>query len=277
MQWQPALKTTHIWIGLIFGAFLCVTCLSGSIAVFRPELEAAFSPKVTSSEARADVDEVVSRVRAANPETRLTRVLLPAPGRNSFILTLESAEKRTRRIVVDAGTGAVAGELSVPGLDWIIDLHHNLLAGHAGRRVVGAIGVILFVVSLSGLTLSLLRKPSWRSMVMVRAIGPRRRFYYELHRATGLWASALLLLLSFTGIALAYPEAMRLLAGHSGAPGKLKVAKKQALRPLGRLSEDQPRGTTLGSTDRVTPSEWRERSHERPIPNAGGSGGLREK
>lgn len=49
MRWQSAVKTTHIWVGLIFGAFLCITCLSGSIAVFRPELESVFSPKVAPS------------------------------------------------------------------------------------------------------------------------------------------------------------------------------------------------------------------------------------
>lgn len=232
MNWQTAVKTTHSWIGLIFGAFLCITCLSGSIAVFRPELESAFSPKVASSVTRADLDEVVSRVLAANSGARLTRVLLPAPARNTFVLILESGANRARRVVVDADTGAVAGELSMPWLDWIIDLHHNLLAGHAGRRIVGVVGVILLIVSVTGLSLSLLRRPSWKALVTVRTNGPSRRFYYELHRATGLWACALLTVLSFTGIALAYPEASRWLAGQNDATAKIKLAKKPSFRPL---------------------------------------------
>jgi uncharacterized iron-regulated membrane protein len=232
MRWQSIVKTTHIWIGIIFGAFLCITCLSGSVAVFRPELEAAFSPKVTSSEVRADLDDAASRVLALHPEAKLTRVLLPAPRRNTFVLQLESDGKSTRRIVIDADTGAVAGELSLPWLDWIIDLHHNMLSGRPGRRVVGVVGIVLFTASLSGLFLSLLRKPSWKSMITVRTGKPWRRFHYELHRATGLWACAFLTLLSFTGIGLAYPEALRLLAGQDAKAPRPKLSGKQSFRPL---------------------------------------------
>jgi uncharacterized iron-regulated membrane protein len=230
MRWQSIVKTTHIWIGLIFGAFLCVTCISGSLAVFRSELEAAFSPKAAPSDARADLDDAAARVLASNAGARLTRVLLPTPARNTFVLTLESGQKSQRRIVVDAGTGAIAGELRVAWLDWVIDLHHNLLYGRAGRRVVGGIGMILFVVSATGLLLSLLRKPSWKSLITVRNGRLRRRFYYELHRATGLWTYAFLLTLSFTGIALAYPEAFRAVAGQRAAIAK--PSRKQSFRPL---------------------------------------------
>ena len=93
MRWQSVVKTIHIWIGLICGAFLCFTCLSGSIAVFRPELQAAFSPKVArpaqtgSNPVRTDLDDAVARVLVRNAGAQLTRVLLPAPNRNTFVLT----------------------------------------------------------------------------------------------------------------------------------------------------------------------------------------------
>jgi uncharacterized iron-regulated membrane protein len=231
---QSAVKTAHIWIGLIFGAFLCITCLSGSIAVFRPELESAFSPQVAPSDVRANLDDAVKPVLASNPGWRLTRVLLPVSSRNTFILTLEAGEKRQRRIIVDAGTGAIAGELRLPWLDWVIDLHHNFLAGRAGRRVVGGIGVVLFLVSASGFLLSLTRKPSWRSLVLitVRRSGLRRRFYFELHRATGLWAYAFLTLLSLTGIALAYPEALRSTSGTRVPIARTKSSRSPSSRSL---------------------------------------------
>lgn len=209
MRLQSILKTTHIWLGLICGAVLCLTCLSGSIAVFRPQLQDAFSPKVAASTDRADLDQAVARVLAANPGARLTRVALPAADRNTFVLTLETSAPKPRRIVIDAGTGAIAGEIKLTWLDWIIDLHHNLLGGRTGRRVVGAAGIVLLVISLSGLALWLKGKPSWSNLIAVNGGGPRRRFYYQLHRATGLWACAFLALLSFTGAALAFPEAFR--------------------------------------------------------------------
>jgi uncharacterized iron-regulated membrane protein len=241
-------------MGLIFGVFVCITCLSGSIAVFRPEFEAAFSPKVAPSEAHADMDEAVARVLAANEGSELTRVLLPAESRNTFVLTMDSGEKRTRRIVIDAGTGAVAGELNVPWLDWVIDLHHNLFFGRTGRRFVGGVGMVLFVGSATGLLLSLLRRPSFKNLVTVRVKGPKIRMYYELHRATGIWAYAFLTLLSFTGIGLAYPDTFRSVLGKAAPLPKAKHATEKSLKPLSEylsVSRAWLNGTGL-STARLT-------------------------
>jgi uncharacterized iron-regulated membrane protein len=211
MRLQMIVKTTHVWIGLTLGALFCITCLSGSIVVFRPEIESAAGPKVVPSSVQADLDAAVARVLSVRPGAKLTRVALPTASRNAFVLTLESG-KKTQRVVVNAGTGEVAGELNVAWLDWIVDLHHNFLAGHVGRQIVGGIGIVLFCTSGTGLLLSLLRKRSWKSMITVRT-GPKRRVYFELHRATGVWIYALLTGLSFTGIALAFPDAFHTLLG----------------------------------------------------------------
>jgi uncharacterized iron-regulated membrane protein len=231
MRLPSIVKTIHIWIGLILGVFLCLITLSGSIAVFRPQLEAAFMPKIIPSAKQADLDNAVAQVLSQSPGSRLTRVSLPTPDQNAFVLTLES-EKKTRRIVVDAGTGVVAGELDLPWLDWIIDLHHNFLAGKVGRQMVGVVGIVLFIISLSGLFLFLLRRPRWRSFVQVTANGTNRRFNYELHRATGLWAYSFLTLLSLTGIALAYPDTFRAVFGQRTPLVNTKTSGRKHLEPL---------------------------------------------
>ena len=249
MRLQSIVKTLHIWFGLICGSLLCITCLSGSIAVFRPQIEAALSPKVVPSPARVDLEQATKSVLAQNPGARISRVLLPTQDRNTFVLTIESRGEGSRRIAVDAGTGAVAGQVNVAWLDWVIDLHHNLLAGKAGRRVVGVAGIVLFMMSLTGLALSLLRGASWKALFKISAAGPRRRFYFELHRATGLWTYALLTVLSFTGIALAFPEPFRAVlgqrtqlsrpeeAGESFRPLKDYLEIGQATLPQAQLTE----------------------------------------
>lgn len=235
MNWKSTIRTIHVWIGLICGAFLCITCLSGSIAVFRPQLQAAFSPKITAADSRpqADINDAAARVLAANPEARITRVGLPTSGWNAFLFTMDSGEKKSRRIVVDAATGMIAGEENLPWLDWIIDLHHNLLFGKTGRLCVGVVGIILFLTSATGLIMSLLRQRlAWKSFVTVTTSGPRHRFYFDLHRASGLWAYAFLTLLSFTGMALGFPDAFRLVFGQRPAVAKTKPAKGQNFKSL---------------------------------------------
>ena len=91
----------------------------------------------------------------------------------------------------------------------MVDLHRNLLAGTTGRGIVGGFGIVLFLLSATGLLMWLTGARNWRAWISVRRRGSSVRFNYELHRAAGLWAYAFLALISFTGIELAYPNAFR--------------------------------------------------------------------
>jgi uncharacterized iron-regulated membrane protein len=224
MRSQNFVKTAHIWIGLLFGAFICITCLSGSIIVFRQEIEDAMTPKIWPAQQHANLDAAVARALAANPDGRLTRVSLE---RDSYLLTLESGGKRSERIIVDAGTGQAVGNIESPWLDFVSDLHHNLLFGKLGRRIQGGIGAVLFVLSATGVLLFFMRKPSWRSATTVNS-SPPRRVHLDLHRVTGVWVYAFLALLAATGFALGYPEML----GKAPAVPKQKQAAGKSFRPL---------------------------------------------
>jgi uncharacterized iron-regulated membrane protein len=69
----------------------------------------------------------------------------------------------------------------------MVDLHRNLLSGGTGRSVVGGFGIVLFVLSATGLLMWLTGGRKWRAWITVRRRGSGLRFNYELHRAAGLW------------------------------------------------------------------------------------------
>jgi uncharacterized iron-regulated membrane protein len=91
----------------------------------------------------------------------------------------------------------------------MVDLHRNLLAGPIGRGTVGVFGIVMFVLSATGILMWLTGPRNWRAWISVRRRGSATRFNYELHRASGLWAYVFLALISFTGIELAYPNSFR--------------------------------------------------------------------
>jgi uncharacterized iron-regulated membrane protein len=193
---------------LIAGLFIAVVSLTGSVIVFRNEIELASSPRAERTTVTVGLDTLTRQVSYAVPGAQIRRVRFPESAGEPFIVQIESDGKQ-ESLVCDASNGRVLGRLNTRFVAWIIDLHRNLLNGKIGRKAVGVVGIILFTLAASGMLLWLIGARNWRSWISVRPQGSSRRFHFELHRASGLWSFALLGLLSFTGIGLAYPDTFR--------------------------------------------------------------------
>ena len=233
------LKWIHTWAGLPAGLFVAVVSLTGSVIVFRTELEFSSSPHGKNVAPIAGLDEITRQASYAQPDARIRRVRLPMHQGEPFVVQIESGGKQ-QSLVCEASTGQGLGILNTGFVSWVTDLHRNLLSGKTGRKAVGVVGIVLFTLSVTGMLLWLAGARKWRSWVSVRPQGSSRRFHFELHRATGLWAFALLAAVSFTGIGLAYPDtfrsALQQVTG-SPAPAKAPRVSKAAAKTLRPLAE----------------------------------------
>jgi uncharacterized iron-regulated membrane protein len=226
---SPVLKLVHTWTGIIAGVFLSVLALTGSVIVFRVEFERAALPKsapVSSATLRVSLDEAAREIVRVRPDAHIRRVRMPAAPSDPYIFQVESSGKRTERLVSDASSGRVLGTVESGWIAWVVDLHRNFLAGKSGRKAVGIAGIVLLVLSATGLLMWLTGARRWRAWISLRREGSTRRFNFELHRASGLWAYSFLAVISFTGIGLAFPETYRQ-AMHSmtGAPATVPAPK----------------------------------------------------
>jgi uncharacterized iron-regulated membrane protein len=214
------LKSLHIWIGIPAGLFISIIGLTGSVIVLRSYFERAAMPRGSfvspQSVHPGSIDLAAREVARLRPDAAIRRVKLPVTPGDPFIFQVEAPEVKAEHVVAEAATGRVTGTLNVAWLEWLVDLHHNLLTGKSGRKAVGFVGMSLFLLSATGLLLWVLGPRSWRSWITVRP-DPPRRFQFELHRAAGLWSYVFLAVISFTGIELAFPDtfkaAMRSLTG----------------------------------------------------------------
>ena len=234
---RPVLKTIHTWVGIVSGAFLSVIALTGSVILFRAELERAALPKgAPAASRRVGLDEAAREINRLRPDSHIRRVRLPLEAGAPYIFQVESAGKRTERIVSDASSGRILGTLQPGWVDWTVDLHRNLLSGKSGRTAVGVAGIVLFALGATGLLMWLTGARNWRAWVSVRRAGSTRRFNFELHRASGLWAYAFLAVIAFTGIDLAFPDTFRQTAQSlTGKPATVPGPKgihADSMRPL---------------------------------------------
>jgi uncharacterized iron-regulated membrane protein len=91
-------------------------------------------------------------------------------------------------------------------MEWLVDLHDNLLAGALGRDINGIFALLITVLVLTGAVIWWPGRRRWRrsvTPVRSREIG---RFSWHLHSSLGLWGFVLLFSWAITGVYFAFPE-----------------------------------------------------------------------
>lgn len=213
-----AMVWLHRYSGLAIMLFIIIAGVTGSILVFRAELDAALNRNLFDAPVAAEMAPpaaIADQVARAHPQWRILNVpLVLTPGR-SLPLAVAPATPGTRlgfnQIFVDPHDGHIIGKRMIgPGWDrrhiveGIYQFHFNLLAGDIGRWFMGGIAIIWFLSNLIGVYLTLpQRSPFWKNWAKIWTIkqGTRfPRFCLDLHRASALWLFIGLLLLSLTSV-----------------------------------------------------------------------------
>jgi uncharacterized iron-regulated membrane protein len=91
-------------------------------------------------------------------------------------------------------------------MEWLVDLHDNLLAGQTGRLLNGIGGALFLVLILTG---AWLWWPGTGNVLRSLKVGrPRasRRFVWQFHSVLGILSFAILLVWAMTAIYFAFPE-----------------------------------------------------------------------
>lgn len=107
---------------------------------------------------------------------------------------------------------AATSDLGFWMVSTLIDLHADLLAGPAGRKVnaIGAVAALL--LALTGLVLWWPGIRRWRrSLRLQRGVG-WKRLVWDLHSMTGFWCYGFVLVFALSGLYLCIPEAFDALA-----------------------------------------------------------------
>ena len=235
--WRRALFQVHLWTGLAIGLYILVISLSGSAIVMRQELDKAFcphivlvkpsGPRLSPAQFMAAVQRAL-RGRLPYFDPARVRVRGPrVPGAAVEIWYQFDARRGRLEQLIDPYSGkdygdTIACEPRV--VSRLADLHDQLLGGDVGELVNGAGGVLLLVMSLSGMVIWWPGRSRWRRSLSLRAGVGWRRFTWDLHSVMGFWLSLLLLMWSFSAIYLAFPNLFygtaEFLGAHDLGPGQ---------------------------------------------------------
>ena len=194
---------------MILAIYVTLIGLTGSILVFGDELTRLFDPSpwpaVDASRQMADVAIVVRDLRARYAGMHIISVMGPTKTEPVFLSVLQHHRRIT--VASDPVTGQVLGEMPRrrSRLDWVYELHENLLARRTGRVVNGVGAMVLLLLALSGLVNWWPGIQNWRRAMIVDFRRKWKRINFDLHSAVGFWGLAFVALWAISGIYFAWP------------------------------------------------------------------------
>ncbi|MBR3827630.1 MAG: PepSY domain-containing protein [Alistipes sp.] len=206
-------KQIHIWLSIPFGLVISITCFTGAMLIFEPEITAWVQSDYQRVErvgvAPLPIDELLSRVEPTLKEgQRITGVTIFEDAELCYKVGL--SEPKHAATYVDQYSGEVKGE---PGrLDFfrtMFRLHRWLMDERPeddtkifwGKMIVGVSTLMFIVIVLSGIVIWVpksIKALKHRTKISLRK--GWHRFWYDLHVVGGIYATLLLLAMALTGL-----------------------------------------------------------------------------
>ncbi len=233
----------HLWAGIVLSLYVLLMSVSGTILIYRVEIsKASVRPLVISAAGRQrlSTEQLTRFAEQDHPGYQILSVAPPRKADQPVEISLQRGEKQLVRLF-DPYSGADLGDSvsrTFRFIEWLTDLHDNLLDEPVGRIVNGIGGAATILLCVTGAVIWWPGTGRWRRALTVSWKADARTFNWGLHRAVGIWSLAFIFLWGFSGIYLAVPEpfetAVAFLDPPAQASRKATIAE-QSLSWLARL------------------------------------------
>src|ERR1051326_1163401 len=209
---KQALRTLHLWVGIALCVPMILIGLSGSALLAQREILWLSAPPVSASGTSRPLTQVIAAAEATMPMPANWLELPRGAGRPAGVqFIVANRPQRTVEVLVDPKTLKVLGSSELvrrgPVMTFFTNIHEFLLMPSGfGLRVVGWMAVAMTFMGLTGLVLWWPRKGRWRAAFLVKRGARGLRLHLDLHHAAGIWGLVIFLILSISGIYLAFPQ-----------------------------------------------------------------------
>jgi uncharacterized iron-regulated membrane protein len=224
-----ALVVFHRWLALITAILVFVVAVTGATLVFEGAIDRGMHPnlwRVSPGSTRLSIDTLLARARTVVLKGPITGVTIPPAANRAYVFQAGATQ-----IFVDPYTGVVRGTRTID--EWnktlprrLHALHVSLMAGKTGGEIVGLITLSSFLLVLTGVIVWW-RDKLWR----VRWSASWKRIFFDLHHALGVFAAAILIIISASGLFIHYPRLNALmysLDGQVSTPAPPRQAKSDS-------------------------------------------------
>lgn len=227
------MRKVHRWGGWALGVFLVLQVVTGLICAFRGEINGLLyeQPGARAVDPALSAGTIVEHFSRGFPELRFERLFFPGSLMGETAVVWARASDMDLHIAVyDPGSARLlkAGPVAAFPAELVFFFHVQLLAGREGQIVVGVLGVLLTVMSITGYLRW--RRTSSLSRASAARAGPYARWLGR-HRSIGIAIALIGVLLGVTGAFLG----LKVLA----SPAPQPPATVSAREPIRAVPIDQ--------------------------------------
>jgi uncharacterized iron-regulated membrane protein len=204
----------HLWLGVGLGLYVLTISISGGALLLRSPFYGWFEPKTLEP-----TDTTPLKGDALN--ARMAEVYA---GYNVGF-TIEAYEPTDATYVVLGKDGnffphyfnqytgediGVGNPWPIKTVEWLANIHDDLLMDRTGRKINGIGGLLFVVMSVSGLLIWWQGRTRWHEGLMIRR-SSGRKFMWQLHSFIGFWSLLLMFAWGVSGFQLGFPQLMNAL------------------------------------------------------------------
>jgi len=223
MSWNSfrnGLQTVHLWAGLVLSIPFILIGVTGSIIVLIDGVSDLPIPSITRGEPQS-LQRIYEAAKSAAPAGWSVAALVlpsregeavgaqlqlppgrrPAGGGQNFIGSTLYIDPVSLKILDN-----VERRRAGPFMRSLTSLHIALMVpGFYGVRIVGFMGLAMSLFGITGLVLWWPRRGQWRQAFWLKRGVKGFRWHRDLHGATGFWSLIVFMILSISGVYLAFP------------------------------------------------------------------------
>jgi uncharacterized iron-regulated membrane protein len=226
----------HLWCGLTAALLLLLLGTTGALIAFEDEIDRALNAKLTYVQPIGQpltLTAITQKLLERYPGARIEGFQLPQRPDLSLFVGLTDASGKETLLFLNPYTAEILGTAAESNrlMSRVHQFHTHLLAGQVGKQIMGWSGVLLLVLSITGIVL-------WwpTKLFRLRWSGSGKRFNFELHNTVGVLSSVFLFLFAWTAACIHWERevgnlAQKISKAPPAHPAALQVSKPGA-QPL---------------------------------------------
>lgn len=244
----------HRWSSLICTGFLLLLCVTGLPLIFHDEIDQWLSPPDVERPAEPrPLDELVMAGGKVHPDRVVQFIVWEPQSPDRLLLSMGTSAtaypSTNVNVLIHRATGLPVDESAGAGvMDWVLELHGQLLIGPLGPPVLGLVALAFLLSVLSGVVLyaPFLRRLPFGTIRRDKGARTRR---LDRHNLIGIVLAAWLLVVGGTGMINAWggyifqiwrSSAMAAVAEGQVVPKPLVSPQKALAQASAMMPESEP-------------------------------------